>query len=35
MTKFNKNTDKLKSPDIRKIYINYTKIIYKNNNKIP
>ena len=26
-------TDKLKSPDIRKILINNTKIIYKNSNK--
>ena len=33
MTKHNNDTDKLKSPDIRKIHINNTKIIYKNNNK--
>ena len=33
MTKHNKDTDKLKSPDIRKILINNTKIIYKYNNK--
>ena len=33
MTKHNKDTDKLKSLDIRKILINNTKIIYKNNNK--
>ena len=32
-TKPNKDTDKLKSPHIRKILINNTKIIYKNNNK--
>ena len=32
MTKHNKDTDKLKSPEIRKISINNTKIIYKNNN---
>ena len=31
MTKHNKDTDKLKSPDIRKILINNTKNIYKNN----
>ena len=31
MTKHNKDTDKLKSPDMRKI--NNTKIIYKNNDK--
>ena len=31
MTKHNKDTDKLKSPDIRKILINNTKIIYRNN----
>ena len=31
MTKHNKHTDKLKSPDIRKILLNNTKIIYKNN----
>ena len=30
MTKHNKNTDKLKSPNIKKILINNTKIIYKN-----
>ena len=33
MTKHNKDSDKLKSLDIRKILINNTKIIYKNNNK--
>ena len=33
MTKHNKDTDKLKSLDIRKILINYTKSIYKINNK--
>ena len=33
MTKHNKDANKLKSPDIRKILINNTKIIYKNNNK--
>ena len=33
MTKHNKNTDKFKSPNIRKILINNTKIINKNNNK--
>ena len=33
MTKLNKDTEKLKSPDIRKILINNTKIIYRNNNK--
>ena len=33
MTKHNKDTDKLKSPDIRKILINITKIVYKNDNK--
>ena len=33
MTKHNKNTDKIKSPDTRKILIKNTKIIYKNNNK--
>ena len=33
MTKHNKDTDKIKSPDIRKILINNTKNIYKNNNK--
>ena len=33
MTMLNKRTDKLKFPDIRKILINNTKIIYKNNNK--
>ena len=31
MTKHNKDNDKLKSPDIRKILINNTKIVYKNN----
>ena len=35
MTKENKDGDKLKSLDIRKILINKTKIIYKNNNKKP
>ena len=29
----NKDTDNLKFPDIRKILINNTKIIYKNINK--
>ena len=33
MTKHNEDTNKLESPDIRKIQINNTKIIYKNNNK--
>ena len=33
MTKHDKDTDKLKSTDIRKILINNTKIIYKNYNK--
>ena len=33
MTKHNKDIDKLKSPNIRKILINNTKIIYKSNNK--
>ena len=33
MAKHNKDTDKLTSTDIRKILINNTKIIYKNNNK--
>ena len=33
MTKHNKDTEKLKSSDIRKILITNTKIIYKNNNK--
>ena len=33
MTKHNKDTDKLKSADVRRILINKTKIIYKNNNK--
>ena len=33
MTKHNKDTDKLKSFDIRKLLNNNTKIIYKNNNK--
>ena len=32
MTKYDKDTDKLKSLDIRKILINNTKIMYKNNN---
>ena len=32
-TRHDKDTDKLKSLDIRKILINNTKIIYKNNNK--
>ena len=31
MTKHNKDTDKLKSPDTRKILINNTNIVYKNN----
>ena len=33
MTKYNKDGDKFKSLDIRKILINNTKITYKNNNK--
>ena len=33
MTKHNKDTDKLKSPEKRKILINNTKIIYKNDNE--
>ena len=33
MTKHNKETDKLKSSDIRKVLIYYTKIMHKNNNK--
>ena len=33
MTKHNKDNDELKYPNIRKILINNTKIIYKNNNK--
>ena len=33
MTKHNKDTDKLKSPDIRKILINNSKLMYKNYNK--
>ena len=33
MTKHNKDTDKLKCPDIGKILINNTKIMYKNNDK--
>ena len=33
MTKYNKDTLWLKSPDLRKFLINNTKIIYKNNNK--
>ena len=33
MTKYNKDTEKLKSQNIRKILINNTKIIYKNNNE--
>ena len=33
MTKHSKDTDKLKSPDIRKIPIDDIKIIYKNYNK--
>ena len=33
MTKHNKDSNKLESSDIRKILINNTKIIYKNNNK--
>ena len=31
MTNHNKDSDKFKFPDIRKILINHTKIIYKNN----
>ena len=34
MTKHNKDTDKLESTDIRKVLINNSKIVYKNNNKI-
>ena len=33
MTKHNKDTDKLKYPDIRKILINNIKIMHKNNKK--
>ena len=33
MTKHYKDIDKIKSPNVRKILINNTKIIYKNNNK--
>ena len=33
MTKHNKNTDKLKFLEIRKILINHTKMIYKTINK--
>ena len=33
MTKHNKDTDQLKYPNIRKILINNTKIMYKYNNK--
>ena len=33
MTNYNKDTDKLKSLDRRKILINNTEIIYKNNYK--
>ena len=33
MKKHNKDIDKFKSPDIKKISISNTKIIYKNNNK--
>ena len=33
MTKDNKDTDKLKSSEIRKILINNTKIMHENNNK--
>ena len=33
MTKHNKDTDQVKSPDIRKILSNNTKMIYKNNKK--
>ena len=33
MTKYKKDTEKLKFPYIRKILINNTKIIYRNNNK--
>ena len=32
-TKHNKDTDKLKSPDIKKVLVNKAKIIYKDNNK--
>ena len=33
MTKRNKNTDKLKSPDIKKILIDNKEILYKNKNE--
>ena len=33
MTKHNKESEKLESPDIRKFLNNNTKIIYKKNNK--
>ena len=33
MTKYDKDTNKIKSPDKWKILINNTKIIYENNNK--
>ena len=33
MTKDHKDTDKLKSPDMRKILIENRKIIYKDDNK--
>ena len=33
MSKHNKDTDKLKSSNVRKILISNTKIMYKNNNK--
>ena len=33
MTKHNKDTDKLESPNIRKTLINNIKMIYKNDNK--
>ena len=33
MTKYNKDTDNLKSLDIRKILVNNTKVIYKNSYK--
>ena len=34
MRKHKKDSDKHKSPDIRKIFIDNTKIVYKNSNKI-
>ena len=33
MTKYDEDTDKIKFPVIRKILINNTKFMYKNNNK--